>query len=292
MLGLLRDQLLRAYDPESESAAAAARREAAARAAREALAGRRDRLAEFERLLTRAQQAYPLREDNEFYLVSAPLAFLRYGLLAGSRLLVERGSLERSDDVFFLEWEEVLDALGRDAGDLRPIVRRRRAERAWVEAHPGPASFGRRPPPPPSLIGVPREVKEHVRVLTRAMEMVLALDRAGHRQAAGTRELHGIPAAAGTYTGTARVILDESQFGKIRAGDVLVCPTTSPVWSILFPSVGAIVTDAGGVLSHPAIIAREYGIAAVVATGNATGLIRDGDTVRVDGVQGVVEVLR
>ena len=104
-------------------------------------------------------------------------------------------------------------------------------------------------------------------------------------------ELHGIPASAGTYTGTARVILDESQFGKIRAGDVLVCPTTSPVWSVFFGSVGALVTDVGGVLSHPAIIAREYGIPAAVATGSATELVHDGDTISVNDLQGVVEVV-
>lgn len=291
-LGLLRDQLLRAYDPELEAATAAERREAVALAAREALARRPNELAEFERLLDRAIQTYPLREDNEFYLLSAPLAFLRYALLAAGRLLVGRRSLDLAEDVFFLEWKEALDALRTGAGDLRQIVRRRRAERAWVEAHPGPASFGRRPPPPPPLIGVPREVKENLRVLTVALELIFALNRVEVCQAAGSPHLSGIPAAAGTYTGTARVILDESQFGKVRAGDVLVCPTTSPVWSVLFPSIGALVTDVGGVLSHPAIIAREYGIAAVVATGNATGLIQDGDTVRVDGGRGVVEVLR
>jgi rifampicin phosphotransferase len=291
-LGLLRDQLLRAYDPAAEAAEAAERREAAAQTAREALAGRRDELAEFETLLSRAVQTYPLREDNEFYLVSAPLAFLRYALLAGGRLLVEFGSLDLADDVFFLEWEKVLDALRTDAGDLRPAVRRRRAERAWVEAHPGPASFGRRPPPPPPAIGVPHEVRENLRVLAAAMELTFGRDQVAPGRAREAPQLHGIPASAGTYTGTARVILDELQFGKIRAGDVLVCPTTIPVWSVLFPSVGALVTDVGGVLSHPAIIAREYGIPAVVATGNATELVRDGDTVTVNGLQGVVEVLR
>ena len=69
---------------------------------------------------------------------------------------------------------------------------------------------------------------------------------------------------------------------------MLVCPVTSPVWSVLFPSVGALVTDSGGVLSHPAIIAREYGIPAVVATGNATRLLKDGDVVTVDGTTGRV----
>jgi pyruvate,water dikinase len=86
--------------------------------------------------------------------------------------------------------------------------------------------------------------------------------------------------------------MDEFDFGKLRPGDVLVCPVTSPVWSVLFPSVGALVTDTGGLLSHPAIIAREYGVPAVVATGNATALLRDDQVVTVDGSAGRIEVQR
>jgi len=77
------------------------------------------------------------------------------------------------------------------------------------------------------------------------------------------------------------VILNESEFGKLQPGDVLVCPITTLVWSVLFPSVGALVTDTGGILSHPAIIAREYRVPAVVATGNATSVLRDGQQIRV-----------
>jgi pyruvate,water dikinase len=87
-----------------------------------------------------------------------------------------------------------------------------------------------------------------------------------------------------------RVIRSEDEFGRLEAGDVLVCPITSPVWSVLFTSIGALVTDTGGVLSHPAIIAREYRIPAVVATGNATQLLRDGQVVIVDGTIGSVQL--
>jgi pyruvate,water dikinase len=102
--------------------------------------------------------------------------------------------------------------------------------------------------------------------------------------------LQGIAASSGSYTGTVRVIVDESQFSEIRAGDVLVCPTTSPAWSMLFSSIGGLVTDSGGILSHPAIIAREYRVPAVVATGNATQLLRDGQQVTVNGTIGTVQV--
>jgi pyruvate,water dikinase len=102
--------------------------------------------------------------------------------------------------------------------------------------------------------------------------------------------IHGHAASAGRYTGTVRVIAGETEFSKIRPGDVVVCPITSPVWSVVFPSIGALVTDTGGILSHPAIIAREYRIPAVVGTGNATGLLHDGQAVTVDGSAGTVRV--
>jgi phosphoenolpyruvate synthase/pyruvate phosphate dikinase len=85
--------------------------------------------------------------------------------------------------------------------------------------------------------------------------------------------------------------MHEGEFDKLQPGDVLVCPTTSPVWSVLFPSLGALVTDTGGMLSHPAIIAREYQVPAVVALGNGTSLLRDGQLVTVDGSIGTVEIL-
>jgi phosphoenolpyruvate synthase/pyruvate phosphate dikinase len=113
-----------------------------------------------------------------------------------------------------------------------------------------------------------------------------------HAQQADTRVLSGIAASPGRHTGPVRVVMDEFDFRKLRPGDVLVCPVTSPVWSVLFPSVGALVTDTGGLLSHPAIIAREYGVPAVVATGNATALLRDDQVVTVDGTTGRIEVQR
>jgi pyruvate,water dikinase len=122
-------------------------------------------------------------------------------------------------------------------------------------------------------------------------QQVFEPERSGRREEAGARELQGVPASKGTYAGPARVVMGEEEFDRLQAGDVLVCPITSPVWSILFPKVGALVTDSGGVLSHPAIIAREYGIPAVVATGNATQVIQDGQQVIVEGEAGIVRVV-
>jgi rifampicin phosphotransferase len=102
--------------------------------------------------------------------------------------------------------------------------------------------------------------------------------------------VHGTAASPGVYEGVARVVMNEEELDKVQPGDVLVCPITSPVWSVVFPKIGALVTDTGGVLSHPAIIAREYRVPAVVATGNGTELLRDGQHVSVDGSNGVVRL--
>lgn len=106
------------------------------------------------------------------------------------------------------------------------------------------------------------------------------------RQVSGDEE--GVGASPGVYEGPARVVLGEADFDKLRDGDVLVCPITSPIWSMIFPRVGALVCDAGGPMSHPAIIAREFAIPAVLSTGGATTRLRDGELVRVDGTNGVV----
>jgi pyruvate,water dikinase len=102
--------------------------------------------------------------------------------------------------------------------------------------------------------------------------------------------LKGTPASAGTAVGTARVITTAADFGRLEAGDVLVCATTTPAWTPLFASAAALVTDTGGILSHAAIVAREYGLPAVVGCDIATSAIRDGARVEVDGDAGHVRV--
>ncbi len=286
-LGLIRDQLRRGYDPAADAKAADELRQRALSEARSALAGRtateRER---FERALERAKTYYPIREDNEFYTVSAPLAVQRFTALELGRRLAERSHIAVASDVFFLELAEAERAL-QSEDDFRELVRRRKGERAWVLAHPAPPSYGKDPGPPPDPNVFPAEAAAFLRATLWAIENVFASEASQARQADSTR-IKGIAASPGSYTGPVRVIMSEEQFDKIEAGDVLVCPITSPVWSVLFPSVGALVTDTGGILSHPAIISREYGIPAVVATGNATALLKDGQVVTVDGAAGTV----
>jgi pyruvate,water dikinase len=136
--------------------------------------------------------------------------------------------------------------------------------------------------------GLPDEARLANEAFLWAVDRILAPDAHG-----GARDgrLTGIPASPGRYTGPVRIIRSEAEFDRLHGGDVLVCPVTSPVWSVLFPIVGALVTDSGGTLSHPAIIAREFRVPAVVATDVGTARLRDGQVVTVDGTTGTVEIL-
>ncbi len=285
ILGLIRDQMRRDYD----SAAEATHLEEQRQSARAEAVANLDKVdcTRFEWVLDRAARAYPIREENEFFTISVPIALQRYCVLEMGRRLVEKGIIQQVDDIFFLEIEEARAALG-SIGDHQALVTRRRGERAWVEAHPGPNTYGK-PPAPPTNDALPPEVRFAKSATAWQIETMIAPVMSGRTQAKWAA-LTGIPASQGNYQGRVCIIRNESEFGKLRAGDVLVCPTTSPVWSVLFSSIGALVTNYGGILSHPAIIAREFQIPAVVATGNATELLQDGQIVKVDGTRGTVEV--
>jgi pyruvate,water dikinase len=251
--------------------------------ARRILAGHgEDARARFENDLARARHAYPVREENEFFTISMPLAILRQTALEIGRRLTVRRQLGNVDDVFFFEVPEMLAAL-RDGGDPRTLIARRQSERAWALAHPGPPTYGTRHRPVP-LDTLPAQARQVNRAFWWALEQIAP--PIAHRT--GVHPIAGIPASPGRRTGTVRVVRDHTDFDQVRAGDVLVCPTIPPVWSVLIGTAGAIVTDQGGPLSHAAIIAREFGVPAVVATGDATSRLRDGESVTVDGTAGTV----
>lgn len=287
LLGLVANQVGGGFDLGKVDATNGSRRQALTEEARVALASRpaEDRQ-RFEAALERAGRAYPLREDNVFYALQTPVGLVRFAALEMGARLADRGSIAVPDDVFFLEWPE-LKAAFIEGTDQRVLARRRKGERAWVLAHPGPEAHGKPPGSPPSLRHLPWEVRQTTEAFFWSMNRTI--DKGTFQQTA-EEGIRGIAASGGRYTGTVRVILDEKEFDKLQAGDVVVCPVTQPTWSVLFPSMGAVVTDSGGTLSHPAIIAREFGIPAVVATGNATSLLHDGQLVTVDGSAGLVTV--
>jgi phosphohistidine swiveling domain-containing protein len=242
------------------------------------------------RRLGRAQRVFPLREACGDATIGVPIAGLRrLGLHLGIRL-----GLYRPEDAFDLTFDEVHRALRHPErmDETAGLAGQRREEREKAAASA--------PVPERRRSGHPgRAVRWELGALPKAATENLAAllwfaDQVNPPPSGGTvhgNELAGLGVSRGTYEGVARVVRDEDDFERLVRGDVMVCPTTSPVWSIVFPCVGALVCDAGGALGHAAIIAREFGLPAVVGTGIGTSTIPDGGRVRVDGTNGRVVLL-
>lgn len=256
---------------------------AAETAARAAVAP--DRITEFDRLLGWARANYPVREDNVHLTSLVPGALLRRACLEIGSRLAARDLIPGTDDVFFLEFDELTTALRSGGESLSSRIRRRRAERAWVAGHPGPAQYGAPGGPPPDLRGLPAAGRRINEALLWSMDAEFTPRSTVGDESAIVR---GLPGAAGSYSGTARIVLSETDFGRVEPGDVVVCAITNPAWAVLFGIAGAFVCDAGGPLSHTAVLTREYDIPSVLAAGDATLRIEDGSTVRVDGAAGTV----
>jgi pyruvate,water dikinase len=181
------------------------------------------------------------------------------------------GALEDGEDIYWLEASEVEDAAARlDGGEAVADFTQS------VAARKVRASDLRRGIPP---VFLPRDT--WVSRFIPWKETNTAKDGV----------LKGIGTSEGIATGRARVLLGPEDFERMRSGDVLVAPTTTPAWTALFTLASAVVTDIGGPLSHSSIVAREYGIPAVMATGTATRILRDGQMVSVNGTAGTVTLL-
>jgi len=220
---------------------------------------------ELEELHATVRQAYALKELHSYEIDYPGLLATREALRGFGLRLVGEGLLDEVDDVWLLERAELRRALV-DEMDPRSLVIERRAEldRGRIE--------GARP----YLGDPPVERERHV-----ALEKFYG---------SGGGELTGAGASPGVAEGPARVVADQSDFSRIRAGDILVTTTTTPAWTPLFPSLAGLVTETGGILSHAAVIAREYGLPAVVGVSGATSTIRDGVVVRIDGTVGTIAI--
>jgi phosphohistidine swiveling domain-containing protein len=288
LLGLVRAQLSRPFDLQAERAALDERISAAVAEADTLLSGRspadRER---FHASLAAIWAASAVRDEKAFCAASC-WALLRYAVLEAGRRLAERGQIAAADDAFFLERDEMLAAL-RTGTAQRDLAGRRRGQGIWARAHPGPPFYGTPVAGPASAQDQLGRLSPAARqaVETSLWTMRLWAGGTAHRtDTAGL--LQGTAASPGQYTGPARIVRSMAEFGKIRHGDVLVCPATTAQWAVLFPSIGALVADKGGLLSHPAVIAREYGVPAVVAAGRATEVLRDDQVITVDGTTGAV----
>jgi rifampicin phosphotransferase len=256
-------------NPYERQQVAAERREQATQAMLKRLRGLR--LALFRRLVTWAQKGVPLREEG---LADLGLGYpqLRHMLLELGRRLARTGTVEQPDDIFWLfqdEAEQAASALdkGESIGSMASAVNQRKA--VWRAE--------KRATPPPVLPPKSRWMGLDLNTFVAAQD---------GNQVGDT--IRGAGTSPGRVTGTARVLHSPEDFDQMQPGDILVAMITTPAWTPLFARAAAVVTDIGGQLSHGSIVAREYGIPAVMGTGVATKRIQNGQTITVDGNTGEV----
>jgi phosphohistidine swiveling domain-containing protein len=219
----------------------------------------------------------PLTPDHHFYIDQGANAHVRLVLMEVGRKLVAAGRLDQPDDVMFLRYNELRALIGSETAiAARELVATRRAEReAAAKLHPrdwvGTVT--------PSQLAFPYLVNWGYP------------DRFHQTQSEDVSLITGLGASAGVVEGVARVVRTVDEFDDVRDGDILVCQMTNPAWVVLFTKIAGLVTDTGGTTSHPAVLAREFGIPAVIGTSVATQRIQTGDRIRIDGGAGRVEVL-
>ena len=242
--------------------------------------------AEFDQLLEEARLTYPIRDERGVFSDIWASGLMRRAALAAGRRLASKGRIRDAAhfvDAGLEEMRSLLSGGGPSADELEA----RAAYRAKHSAKDAPPTLGPQPPPPPDPSGLPPGAARLMRATGVALNALFGSSQAQHEG----RKLRGLAASRGFYEGPARRVSHASEFDRIVKGDVLVTESTTEAFNILLPLLGAIVTDSGGLLSHSAIVAREYGIPGVVGTREATRRIADGARVQVDGNKGEVTVL-
>jgi rifampicin phosphotransferase len=235
---------------------------------RTVLADRAEELATFEALLATARAVGPLTEIHNYWIDRLVQACLRSLALRVGARLVEAGVIGQPEDVLYLFRDEVPELLHAPV-DRHATVAARQAEHARQKAMK-----------PPRVVGKPLTPAEKADRFDGA-RFDAELD--------GT--MRGTGASAGVVRGVARIVLGPEHFGKVIPGDVIVAPSSNPSWVPLFSVAGGLLTNTGGVLCHAAVVAREFGLPAVVGLGDATSRIPDGAFVELDGTTGLVRIL-
>ncbi|MCM3026626.1 PEP-utilizing enzyme [Bacillus safensis] len=226
----------------------------------------------FETLYQFALQAANIRDDHHFYIDAMLDAKARVYLLKIGELLTQKGAIPHQDDIWNLYDEEVQKALTTSIS-FYSVIQQRKMEMKENEAIQ-----------PPAYTGTPTEAE------LQQVERMLGSLRENENNTQDV--IHGIGASSGIVSGRVKVITSAEEFSQFQKGDILVCKTTTPLWTSLFRDAKAVITDAGGILSHSAIIAREYMMPAVLGTRIATETLQSGDLVTVDGSNGRIQILK
>ena len=259
---------------------------------RELLNNEEERAA-YDQMIALAHRVFPYVEGHKFYCEHWYTNLFFNKIREFGALLAEHGFFEDAEDVFQLTHYEIEAAIidlmtawssgspPRGPARWPAIVEERKAAiKEWAE-HETPPALG----PVPEVIDDPAIVLLWGITRERLDGWLAAGDQAD------SSEIRGFAASSGVAEGVARVVKSVEEIDRLRYGDILVCRVTNPTWAPIFQKIAAAVSDIGGSMSHAAIVAREYGLPAVVGTGTATQKIKDGQRIRVDGGRGVVTIL-
>ncbi|MDG6923100.1 MAG: phosphoenolpyruvate-utilizing protein [Nitrososphaerota archaeon] len=237
----------------------------------------------FNLLLTAAQHAGSFSEEHNHYLDLYTHAMIRRTVLAIGKRLVAAGTIDDSEDVFFLIPEDIRRTMWvPEAHRLQRLIDERRSQWKEWQQQPNPPLLG--------SLGIDQAIKELV-VTKDPIALKVVVGSMPQVKTDVQADLYGTCGSPGLAEGTARIILDESQLGDIQPGDILVAPTTSPSWTSVFAFLKGVVVDRGASLSHAAVVGREYGIPVVMNVFDGTQKIRSGQRIRIDGTHGHVFIL-
>ena len=243
--------------------------------------------AQFEDLLREAQVTYRMRDERGFHTDTLAIGVARRAVLAAGERLKARGLVrDASHLVDATEGEIIALVQGRQgptAGELAERVR----WRLETPLSAAPQSLGNPPSAPPPADWFPPDAARLQRITTLVMSLMFDV----HAAPAETAKLKGFPVSPGVYEGPVRVIRSIEELPDVQQGEVLVTTSTGPTFNVVLPLIGALVTERGGVLSHAAIVSREYGLPGVVGCVGATKQLKTGVRVRVDGSTGEVWAL-
>jgi pyruvate, water dikinase len=250
--------------------------------------------AAYDQMITLAHRVFPYVEGHKFYCEHWYTNLFFNKIREFGALLAKNGFFSSAEDVFHLSHYElemaIIDLMTSWSNGSPPrgparwpkIVAERRAAVAEWAKHDTPPALG----PVPDVIDDPAIVM--LWGITR--ESLDTWLSAG--SGADSNEVRGFAASNGVVEGPARIVRSVEEISRLQRGDILVCQVTNPTWAPVFQKIVAAVSDIGGSMSHAAIVAREYGLPAVVGTGNATSRIKDGQRIRVDGARGIVTILQ
>jgi pyruvate,water dikinase len=263
------------HNPELAMLRATERREELASAARAKLASDPDKARRFEELMEAAKYNTRVVEDHSYWIDQMGVAALRRFFLSVGSRLTKRGVVDRAEDVLYLYKDEIRAAL-TEAVDYRTEVAQRRAAFEKASTIVPPDHLGEPTPanPDPFFVAIVDKMLGFLPIEPSTDPSII----------------NGVAASPGTAQGIVKVVRTLVEASKLQQGDIMVCEMTVPTWVPLFATVRAVVADSGGILSHCAIVAREFGLPAVVGTRVGTTTLRDGMTITVDGGRGLVRI--